>query len=62
MQPQQIRQEIEQVIARLPVEQLPEVLAYLKQLSKLSPEQQNRVHKFKQILREDANLLSRLAK
>ncbi len=61
MQTKAIRQEIEEIIAHLPEDQPPHVLAYLRELSHLSPDQQSRFHTFRQIMAEDANLLQRLA-
>lgn len=61
MSNQQIRQEIDQIISRLPEETLSDVLSYLKRLEELGPEEKNRMKLFEQILKEDAKLLKRLA-
>ncbi len=56
----QIRTEINQIIAKLPENQLKPVLEYLRQLEKTTDEQLETATLVKKIFEEDAELLKKL--
>lgn len=56
-----IKREINQLVDLLPEELLGDVLIYLQQLDKTPPEKVKLAIHFRQILREDSELLRKLA-
>ena len=62
MTTQDLRKEINKVIQKVPDELLEEVLSYLKKFEKASKKNYESVNHLKQILKEDQELLDRLAK
>ncbi|MBK8700544.1 MAG: hypothetical protein IPN29_13830 [Saprospiraceae bacterium] len=58
----QMRSEINQIILKLPENQLKPVLEYLRQVEKLTDEQIETANLIKKIIEEDAELLNKLAK
>lgn len=62
MDKEQIKAEIHKFLDRVPESVLSEVLELLKQAENLPAGKENLVSHFREILREDKNLLERLAK
>ena len=58
---QEIKTEINQILESLPEDQLDEVLAYLKQIKKMSFSSAKRSQSLIKIMREDREVLQRLA-
>lgn len=61
MSTEQIKLEINQILQKMPEENLVSILEYLKSAQKLSAKKLTLSKDFSQILREDQNLLKRLA-
>ena len=61
MTKQEIKTEINQILESLPEDQLDEVLAYLKQIKKMSFSSAKRSQSLIKIMREDREVLQRLA-
>ena len=57
----QLRTEINQILQRLPEEQLKPILSYLQQIEKSTGDQVKTASLLKQIFEEDAELLKKLA-
>ncbi len=58
----QVRTEIQKVLEQVPEDILPEVLDYLKQIQRLSPETVKLNNDINRIFSEDKGLFERLAK
>lgn len=58
----EIKEELHRVVDQVPDTSLNEALAFLKALQSNSPERLKRAENFKKILKEDKELLQRLAK
>ncbi len=58
---QDIRIEIDKILNSLPEEELKSVLDYLKEVNKLTIKELSLTHNLGKILKEDTNLLKRLA-
>ena len=61
MSTEQVRTEINQILQKLPEENLINVLKYLQEVQKLTGEKVKLANDLNVILREDKNLLARLA-
>ena len=61
MSTEQVRAEINQILQKLPEENLINVLKYLQEVQKLTGEKVKLTNDLNVILREDKNLLARLA-
>jgi hypothetical protein len=57
-----IKKKINKVIDEVPESYLPDILSYLNQLKKSTPNNIDTFQNFKKILKEDRTLLQRLAK
>jgi hypothetical protein len=57
-----IKSEIDKVLENIPEQVLQDILEYLKQLQKQSPDKINLSSQLRQILQEDKALLEKLAK
>ena len=61
MSTEQVRTEIDQILQKLPEENLINVLEYLQEVQKLTGEKVKLANELNAILREDKDLLARLA-
>ena len=61
MSTQELKKEIQKVIDEVPETVLNDILEYLKQVQTLSKDKVDRIENLKKILREDKELLQRLA-
>jgi hypothetical protein len=57
-----IKKKINKVIDEVPESYLPEILSYLNELKKSSPNNIDSLQNFRRILKEDRSLLQKLAK
>jgi hypothetical protein len=57
-----IKKKINKVIDEVPESYLPEILSYLNELKKSSPNNIDSLQNFRRILKEDRTLLQKLAK
>ena len=62
MTKQELKAQISQLLEMMPEDQLDEVLAYVKQVSKMSLASTNRSSSLIKIMREDREVLQKLAK
>ncbi len=62
MTTQDIKKKINKVIDEVPESYLPDILSYLNQLKKSTPENIDTLQNFRKILKEDRSLLQKLAK
>ena len=62
MSTQELKREIQNVIDEVPETVLNDILEYLKQVRTLSKDKVDKIENLKKILREDNELLQRLAK
>jgi hypothetical protein len=61
MSTEQVRSEIDRLLDQMPEENWAEVLAYLRSYTQLNEVQKKRMSLIRKVMRDDANLLDRLA-